>query len=53
MYFDGVAEPMEAGSCVVIPKGVTHSINNQSDVVMKLAYMFAPPVVQGSYDKKK
>ncbi len=53
MYFDGEAEPVEPGSCVIIPKKVVHSINNTSDEVMKLAYVFSPPVVQGSYDKKK
>jgi len=52
MYFDGEAEPVEPGSCVIIPKGVTHSINNTGDEVIKLAYVFSPPVVQGSYDKK-
>jgi len=51
MYFDGKPEPVEAGSCVFIPKGVTHSINNTSNVVMRIAYVFSPPVMQGSYDK--
>jgi quercetin dioxygenase-like cupin family protein len=52
IYFDGVPEPVEPGSCVYVPPGVEHSINNQSDEVMKIAYVFSPPVVQGSYDKK-
>jgi quercetin dioxygenase-like cupin family protein len=35
-----------------VPVGVEHSVNNLSDEVMKLAYVFSPPVRQGSYDKK-
>lgn len=52
IYFDGKPEPVTVGSCVYVPKGVTHSINNTSDVVMRIVYVFSPPVVQGSYDKK-
>lgn len=52
VYFDGIPEPVEPGSVVYIPTGVEHSINNQSDEVMRLAYVFSPPVAQGSYDKK-
>ncbi len=53
IYFDGKPEPVKPGSCVLIPKKVVHSINNTSDVVMKLNYVFSPPVIQGSYDKKR
>lgn len=53
MYFDGNPEPMEAGSCVYIPPGTVHSIRNDSDNPMKLAYVFSPPVRQGSYEKKE
>lgn len=52
IYFDGVPEPVEPGSVAYVPVGVEHSINNQSDEVMKLAYVFSPPVAQGSYEKK-
>jgi len=52
IYFDGKPEPVEPGSCVFIPKKVVHSINNTSNEVMKLNYVFSPPVVQGSYEKK-
>ena len=52
MYFDGVPEPVEPGSCVYIPPGTEHSVNNTSSEVMKIAYIFSPPAVQGSYDRK-
>jgi len=51
-YFDGKPEPVRPGSCVYVPAGVTHSINNLSDQVLKVVYVFSPPVAQGSYDKK-
>jgi len=53
IYFDGKPEPVKPGSCVFIPGNVVHSINNTSDEVMKLAYVFSPPVVQGSYETKE
>ena len=53
IYFDGEPEPVEPGSVVYIPQGVEHSINNTSGEVMKLAYVFSPPVRQGSYEKKQ
>lgn len=52
VYFDGVPEHVEPGSCIYIPPGIEHSINNQSDIGMKLVYAFSPPAKQGSYDKK-
>lgn len=52
IFFDGVPEPVEAGSVAYAPVGVEHSIRNDSEEVMKVAYMFSPPVVQGSYEKK-
>jgi mannose-6-phosphate isomerase-like protein (cupin superfamily) len=52
IYFDGKPEPVEPGTCVYIPPGVVHSINNLSDEILKVAYVFSPPVVQGSYDPK-
>ena len=51
IHFGGEPERLVPGSCAYIPKGVVHSINNTSSVVMKIAYVFSPPVVQGSYDK--
>lgn len=51
-YFDGRPEPVQAGTCIYVPPGVTHSINNLGDDVLKVVYVFAPPVAQGSYDKK-
>jgi mannose-6-phosphate isomerase-like protein (cupin superfamily) len=52
MYFDGVPEPIEPGSCIFVPPGVEHSIHNMSDDVLKVAYVFSPPVKQGSYEAK-
>lgn len=51
MYFDGRPEPLNPGTCVYVPPGVTHSIQTSSVEAMKLAYVFSPPVVQGSYDR--
>ena len=51
-YFDGAPEPVEAGTCVYVPPKVEHSINNTGDDVLKVVYVFSPPVVQGSYDRK-
>ena len=44
MYFDGKPEAIEKGICVYIPPRVRHSINNKSDEVMKVVYVFSPPV---------
>jgi len=51
MYFDGVPEELKPGVCVYVPSGVVHSINNTSNSILKMAYVFSPPVEQGSYDK--
>lgn len=51
-YFDGSPEMIEPGMCIYVPPGVTHSINNTSDDVLKVIYVFSPPVKQGSYDRK-
>ena len=50
MYFDGIPESVKPGMCIYIPPEVRHSINNTSSVVMKVVYVFSPPVIQGSYD---
>jgi mannose-6-phosphate isomerase-like protein (cupin superfamily) len=52
-YFDGLAEPVEPGTCVYVAPGIEHSINNTSDEVLRVAYVFSPPVVQGSYDRQQ
>jgi quercetin dioxygenase-like cupin family protein len=52
IYFDGIPEPVEPGTVAYAPVGVEHSINNQSDEVLKIVYVFSPPVAQGSYEKK-
>lgn len=51
-YFNGAPEAVEPGTCVYVPRGVVHSINNLSDEILKVVYVFSPPVRQGSYDKK-
>ena len=53
MLFDGQPEPLRPGTCILVPQGVTHSINNTGTDVLKVAYVFSPPVEQGSYDKKE
>jgi mannose-6-phosphate isomerase-like protein (cupin superfamily) len=52
MYFDGEPEQIKPGTCIYVPPGVEHSINNLGDVVLKVAYVFSPPVKQGSYEAK-
>lgn len=52
IYFDGKPENVEPGTCIYIPCGVRHSIENMDKNVMCLVYVFSPPVIQGSYDKK-
>ncbi|MDW7656696.1 MAG: cupin domain-containing protein [Bacillota bacterium] len=51
IYFDSEPEAIEAGSCIYIRPKTVHSIKNDSANVMKLVYVFSPPVTQGSYDK--
>ena len=53
IYFDGIPESIEAGSCIYIKPTIAHSIRNDSDNIMKLVYVFSPPVAQGSYDRKQ
>jgi len=52
IFFDGVPEPVERGTSVYVPPGVEHSIKNESSEVMRIIYVFSPPVEQGSYEKK-
>jgi len=51
MYFDGVPEELRPGICIYVPPAVEHSIENTGDEVLKVLYVFSPPVVQGSYDR--
>ncbi len=51
IHFDSKIEKIEKGTCIFIPPKVTHSINNTSENILKVAYVFSPPVKQGSYDK--
>ena len=53
MYFDDKPEKIKKGTCMFVPAKVIHSISNSSDEVLKVIYVFSPPVKQGSYDKKK
>ena len=53
IYFDAEPEDVKPGYFVSIAPHVAHSIRNDADEPMKLVYIFSPPVVQGSYDKKR
>ncbi len=53
MFFDGKPEALRPGTCIYVPPGVEHSINNTCDEVLKVSYVFSPPVRQGSYDAKR
>ena len=52
VYFNGESEPVRPGTCIYVPPGVEHSIENTSDEVLRVVYIFSPPVKQGSYDRK-
>lgn len=52
IYFNGKPEPVRPGTVAYVPKGIEHSVNNQSDEVMRIVYVFSPPVAQGSYERK-
>lgn len=51
MYFDGEPEPIQPGTCIIVPPKVKHSIKNDSPEILRVVYIFSPPVIQGSYDK--
>jgi mannose-6-phosphate isomerase-like protein (cupin superfamily) len=51
IHFDGHPEAVRPGSCAYVPPRVEHSIENSSGSPMKVAYVFSPPVAQGSYDR--
>jgi quercetin dioxygenase-like cupin family protein len=45
-------EQLIPGTCVYIPVGKDHSIENTGHETLKVVYVFSPPAKQGSYDKK-
>ena len=49
---DNDPEKIIRGTCIYIPVGKTHRIENTGSKVLKVAYVFSPPAKQGSYDKK-
>jgi quercetin dioxygenase-like cupin family protein len=49
---EGVAE-IEKGVLVWVPPGVFHATENDGPEEMELVCFFSPPVVPGSYEKKK
>jgi len=51
MYFDGVPEPLEPGTFMFVPPGVEHSLESTTNEILKVFYVFSPPVEQGSYDR--
>ncbi len=51
-FFDGHPEEVEPGVCVYVPPGVFHRISVTGNEILKVAYVFSPPVRQGSYDRK-
>ena len=46
---DDIVEDLEPGTAIVAPKGIAHSIENQSNNVMKWVWVFNPPVKTGSH----
>ncbi|MBN1264977.1 MAG: cupin domain-containing protein [Anaerolineales bacterium] len=51
IYFNGEPEEIEPGTCIYVPPGIEHSIENVGDSVLKVVYVFSPAVKQGSYDR--
>jgi len=52
MYFNGVAEELVPGTFMYVPQGIEHRIMPVSPEGLKVFYVFSPPVIQGSYEKK-
>jgi quercetin dioxygenase-like cupin family protein len=46
---NGQALPIEPGSFLLIPPGISHSVHNTGDEPIKFFYAFSPPVVVGSW----
>jgi mannose-6-phosphate isomerase-like protein (cupin superfamily) len=42
MWADGAEAPVEAGSCIYLPRGVRHSLKNDGDVPIRLLGVFHP-----------
>ena len=45
MFFNGIPEKIKKGSVAYVPPGVEHSINNKSNEIMNIIYVFSPPKV--------
>jgi quercetin dioxygenase-like cupin family protein len=46
---DGEPVPLEPGSYVFIPPGVTHHVRNLGDEEIRFFYAFSPPAVVGTW----
>jgi len=46
---EGQVLPIEPGSFVFVPPGISHSVHNTGDEPIKFFYAFSPPVVIGSW----
>ncbi len=45
--------PLEPGTGIFIPPGLTHQIVVKGEETVKLVTVFSPPVIPGAYDPKK
>lgn len=52
IYFNGAPEAVEPGTFMLVPAGVEHSLEAAGDEDLKVFYVFSPPLIQGSYDKR-
>ncbi len=50
---EDTAEDLEPGTVIVAPRGVDHTIENQSNNLMRWAWVFNPPVKIGSHVSPK
>ncbi len=49
---NGTEERIAKGAAILLPSGSEHLIENRSSSVMRFVFVFSPPVVVGSYDRK-
>ncbi len=50
---ENIVEPLEPGTVIVAPRGVNHTIQNESKNLMKWVWVFNPPVKIGSHTNKQ
>lgn len=52
IIIDGDEELLKPEMCIYVPPTLEHQLINTGKEPLKVAYVFSPPVEQGSYDPK-